>query len=1065
VSVSGKPRDHDNALEALNSLLPDLVNMILNLYTRAANFAGESLPPLAFSECVIRFSKLLAAINLAAGYLDDDALRHLVQNTPYQQKARLSVPRLSVHPTRNDIASMLFRALPGPVEASGMNPTDRVVVLAGIASVLSSLGLHRKKAIVVKEFITSLVPGLIQARKVGAAEMGVHPAAGLAALNITSGSGSGAGLGEGEVENGIDEFLGLLGRIYGIPNSKGTMPDVAMAESSSEGASDNVASQRVVDAILAISSLRTFGSLSLKLEILRTCLSFCEALPDFNGVLHFTALLLRVAGPGTAPRSNSTDVFVSIPRDEQVRLYSNISRTVTAVKKHGLQYVETDYWDDFLVRGLFILEETEPLRLTQRQGTELKSTVQGKDGPFLHNAWLKKPQTNTSNTILVASEEYRFVIALQNPYDFELGVESLKIATEGVEFVALEEHFLLGPYRTQKFQIVGTARSSGTLKIIGCHVKLIGCQERLFPIFPEPWKPKREPKMKRIGLKACLGAPTSRPSSAIAPSIERKAASQPKPESLTFSVIPDQPVIEITNVSLPQSSVMVLEGERKRFTVTVRNISENTTVDFVHISFQDTATTVIQAATSNKDLLAAELHELEVQLAHHPSLRWCKSDDDEVLSLTPGVEMDFTIEVVGRTRLTDATIQIDYANLGKRRSEVEERFFTRQVSAPISITVNASVQLQRPDIVPLSGDIKWTDVAPPNISLEVETSQPALSGKADTHLQSFLRHKQSQQNNDEHCMLLLDLRNSWPNPLSISLQARRPLVDGEYNDESWNDAYAVNEIIQPGHVSRLVMILPKIYLKAPHAAVPSLNPANQRQFVVSTSKISPEIERASREAFWYRHELLKIVRGTWTEDTNRRHGELELRSMRFTPRMVEAIKLDDLAISTKIVSDHTTSGDDEEAVRQLGRAKFQVPVDEFLTMKTRIRNRSPHPISPILRLQPHLAGLPHNIALDLDKRFSWTGVLQRKLPVIQPGESVESELGIVALCSGTLEVGATVDEAELRKAENGSEEKGKRLRSDTQTLLQGGDMLGEPKLRTWYLKEPCVIVAKRVDEA
>lgn len=1040
--------------------------MILNLYTRAANFAGESLPPLAFSECVIRFSKLLAAINLSAGFLDDDALRHLVQNIPYKQKARFSVPRLSVHPTRNDIASMLFRALPGPVESSGMNPTDRVVVLAGVASILSSLGLQRKKAIVMKEFITSLVPGLIQARKVGAAEMGVHPAAGLATLNIANGGSSGSGalnLGEGEVENGIDEFLGLLGRIYGIPNSKGNMPDIAVPSQrneNAESASDSIASQRVVDAILAISSLRSFGSLSIKLEILRTCLSFCEALPDFNGVLHFTALLLRVAGPGTAPRPNSTDVFVSLPRDEQIRLYSNISRTVTAAKKLGLQHVETEYWDDFLVRGLFILEEMEPLRLTQRQGTELKADSQGKEGPFLHNAWLKKPQTNAANTVLVANEHYRFVIAMQNPYEFELGVESLKIAAEGVEFIALEEHFLLGPYRTQKFHITGTAQSSGLLKIIGCYVKLIGCRERLFPIFPEPWKPKREAKMKRMGLKACLGAPTSRPSTAIAPSIDHRATFQPKPESLNFSVIPDQPVIVITNVSLPQSAVMVLEGERKRFTVTVKNTSAVTTVDFVHISFQDTATAAIQAATSNKDLPAAELHELEVQLAHHPSLRWCKSEAEEPPSIKPGAEAEFTIEVIGRTRLTDATIQIDYANLGRRRSEVEEHFFTRQVSAPISITVNASVQLQRPDIVPLSGDIGWSSITSSGSQAhsDHEPSSAPSSGKADTHLRSFINQKQIRENDEEHCMLLLDLRNSWPNPLSVSLQVRKPMADGNYSDESWNEGHGVNEVIQPGHVSRIVMILPKVYLKAPHAAVPSLNPANQRQFVVSTSKISPETERASREAFWYREELLKIVRGTWTEDGNGRHGELELRSIRFSPRMVEAIKLEDLAMSTTIVCDYPTA-EGENTVRQVGRAKFEVPIDDFLTMKTSVRNRSPRPISPILRLQPHLAGLPHNIALDLDKRFSWTGVLQRKLPAIQPGETAESELGIVALCAGTYEIGASIDEAEFMKS--GRKEEDQNPNVDTQTLLQGGNVLGEPKLRTWYMREPCTIVARR----
>lgn len=311
-------------------------------------------------------------------------------------------------------------------------------------------------------------------------------------------------------------------------------------------------------------------------------------------------------------------------------------------------------------------------------------------------------------------------------------------------------------------------------------------------------------------------------------------------------------------------------------------------------------------------------------------MRWCKNESEESPSIKPGAEAEFTIEVIGRTRLTDATIQIDYANLGKRRSEVEEHFFTRQVSAPISITVNASVQLQRPDIVPLSGNIGWSDTVSSGSQAQSdhESSITPASGKADGHLRSFINQKQSHKKDEEHCMLLLDLRNSWPNPLSITLQARKPMLDGNYSDESWNEAHGVNEIIQPGHVSRIVMILPKVYLQDPHAAVPSLNPANQRQFVVSTSKISPETERASREAFWYREELLKIVRGTWTEDGNGRHGELELRGIRFTPRMVEAIKLEDLAITTTIIADYPTS-DGENAVRKIGRAKFNVPIDEM----------------------------------------------------------------------------------------------------------------------------------------
>jgi hypothetical protein len=1032
--------------------------MILNIYTRASNFAGESMPPLAFSECVVRFSKLMAAMNLSAGYLDEDALRHLVQNTPFRQKPRLSVPRLSVNPTRNDIAAMLFRALPGPPESSGMSPIDRVVILAGVASVLSSLELQRKKAIVMKEFITSLIPGLVQARKVGAAEMGVHPAAGLAALNMASGSNSGAGalnLGEGEVENGIDELLGLLGRIYGIPDARGTFAPATPEDNPREA---------VITEILRISSLRSFGSVGLKLDILRMCINFCEALPDFNGVLHFTSLLLRLAGPGTAPKPNSTDVFVALSREEQTRLFTNISRTVAASNKLGLRHVETEYWDDFLVRGLFIMEEPMPLRLTHHRSVELKSASSAKS-PFIHNPWNKQPQSSAVETILVANEEYRFVIALQNPYDFELEIESLRIAAQGVEFTAHEEFFLLGPYRTQKFPIAGVASSSGTLDIIGCYIKVIGCRERLFPIFPDPWKPEQELKMKRIGLSACLDAPTSRPASAVVPLSDVPKAT-PKADTLTFNIIPNQPVVVVTDVSLPQAALMVLEGEKKRFTITIMNTSKTTAVDFVHISFHDSATAAIQAATSNRDLPVTELHELEVQLAHYPSLRWCKTEDEESISVQPGQKTSFEIEVVGRPRLTDAIIQIDYANLGKRRSEITDRFFTRQVSVPIAITVNASVQLQRPDIVPLSGDFAWSSqTGQSEASSQSTTLTPSsiLVNKNDVQFQAFLRHTQGHFVASEYCMLLLDLRNSWPNPLHISLQVRAPPDSKPDLDDSWSNTYTVNEVIQPGHINRVVLILPKIYLSDPHAAVPSLNPANQRQFVVSTSKVAPEIERATREAFWYRHELLKLIRGTWKEDdAGGRHGDLELRAIRFSPRMVEAMKLEDISISTTIVSDGPTS-EAGDAVRQLGCSRFSVPVDAFLTLKTTVYNRSPHSVSPVLRLQPHLAGIPHNIALDLDKRFSWSGVLQRRLSPIPAGQSEETELGIVALSSGVFEIGATVDEVELVNGEGGEGEGERRPRSGTDAMFRA-QVLGEPKLRSWFMREVCTVVAKRVHE-
>ncbi|KAF2810649.1 hypercellular protein-like protein HypA [Mytilinidion resinicola] len=1063
-----KPASHSVAMQNLNSVLPDLINMTLNLYSRAANFPGEALPPLAFSECIIRFSKILTAMNLCGGKLNDDALQHLIRGNPLVPAFALSLPRPTISPTRYEIAALVFRAFPTPLETGSMTATDRIMILAGVASVLSSLGLQRKKAIVMKEFVASLIPGLVQARKVGAAEMGVHPAAGLAALNMASGGSSGAGsinLGDGEVESGIDAFLGLLCEIYGIPDqrtaSSGTPghPSVTNGSTHQDQCNFN-GDDTSLKRLLHASSMRSFGNLNLKLDILRMCIDFCEALPDFQGVLHYTAALLRIAGPGTAPHPNSTEVFVSLAREEQIRLATKITRMVGAASSLGLQNIETDYWDDFLLRGLYTIEAPRPRLLIQHRQDDLSKISSTKDGPFIHNPFLKQVDADLAEHFMVANEEYGFVVALQNPYDFEVEVESLRLAGDGTSFTAFRRSLMLGPYRTQKFSLGATAGNAGTLSITGCIVKIKGCRERTFPIYADPWRLEPDTKIKNIGLQASRPSPPSRPvsgESTTSQTTETSAAKIPAPLSMAMTVVPEQPLVVLSSISLPQSALMVLEGERKKFSITLHNISKTTSVDFIHISFQDSASAAIQAAMSNKDLPPSELHELEVQLAHYPSFRWCKASEDEAIEIKPGEKASFDIEVIGRVRLTDGIIQFDYANLGMPRSEVKDRFFTRQLAVPISITVNASIQLHRPDILPFTGDFAWSNYLRKSGQDQLTPSRlrSESTEKGDNRFHKLLSKIGITGHDDEHCMLLLDLRNAWPNPLSISIQVRDKPPNHEIDDKEWPRAYTVHEVIQPGHVNRIAVILPKTYLKNPFAAIPSLNPANQRQFVVSASQISPEIERANREAFWYRDGLLKCIRGSWKEEGNSRHGEIDLRGIRLTSRMVEAIKLDDLKISMHITSDYE---DDDEIVRQTGAAKFEVYVDEFLTLKTKIHNRSSTPIYPLLRLQPSLANLPHNAALDLDKRFSWTGVLQRKLPVLQPGQTMESELGIVLLCSGVFEVSATIDEIRVWVDEK---EKGEGARVRSGTGLLQGHILAEAGLRAWHSKEPCTITAKQ----
>lgn len=1030
-------------LHNLRTVLPDLIHTILNTYVRAANFPGESLPPIAYYECVIRLCKILAAIHSTGGVLTYKSLDNIVRGLPLASSDSSNDTTGLFTLIKSDISSLIQRALPSPQELSVMSISEGSGIFIGMASVLSTAGLHRKKALITKEFINFLIPALVHARKQGAAEMGIHPAAGLSLSNGATGSIGLLASNQGDSEAGLSEFLDSLGSIYGISQPVKLL-------------SDSTASANTTDGPTSLSSqhaMQTFGNLHLKLDVLRMCINFCEALPDFVGIVRFTAALLRVAGPGTAPSPNSPEVFVSLAKEEQIRLMTTISRTVNTARKLGLHNIESEYWDDFLVRGLVVVPPPSQLTLTKHRKNVLDASQTNKN-PFIHDPFLKRSTGSPQDLVLVVDDEYEFVVTLQNPYEFEVEILSLKLAVEGVDFEAVQQNLILGPYRTQRFTLIGIAREPGELKISGCLVKVKGCRERLFPVYADPWRPKPTEKVKAIGLSVPAQHSGSRPVSGISTSSDVQPftmVADPIPTTLSLKVVASQPVVVLSAVSLPQSSLMMLEGEKSRFSITLRNVSTTTTTDFFHLSFQDSATSGIQNAMSNKDLPMSELHELEVQCANKPTFRYIQEENASgARILGPGELISFEIEVLGKAGLVDGVVQFDYGNTSQQKDENE--FYSRQLVVPLSLTVNASIQLSRVDLLSF-GENSTGALADSagTISSGVEDSQSLQ--KHRQRLELTVSRASPEAFGSAFYVLLLDLRNAWPTPLNVSVQ----ILDrsaGNGDEEKWENAVTIAESIQPGHVSRLVMALPKAYVPNPHAPIPSLNPANQRQFIVSTAKFSPEAERTNRECFWYREELLKRLRGTWKVEGSDRTGELDLRGIRLSPRMVEAMKLDDIVINMSVVK----SGSDELGLpRQLGLSKFEVEVNCPSTVRTVIQNRSSKPICSVLRLQPSLAHVPHNAALDLNKKLAWSGLLQRPISWLAPGASTQVDLVVYALCSGIFEISVTVEElisSEEMATTNGSA-------SDKTRLGHILDHLqGDISKKVWHAKEPCTIVSR-----
>jgi hypothetical protein len=482
----------------------------------------------------------------------------------------------------------------------------------------------------------------------------------------------------------------------------------------------------------------------------------------------------------------------------------------------------------------------------------------------------------------------------------------------------------------------------------------------------------------------------------------------PKPTSLGIAVIDPQPIVVVKSTTLSQSAVMVLEGERQVFSVTLQNLSKEIPVDLLLFSFKDSTQGPLQTAMSNRDASPAELYECELIYARKQALRW-KRKDNEQLYINPGGTATFEVEILGRPGLTSAVVQVDYAHLGVPHSQVAEKFHTRQVSLPLTVTVNASVEMARLDILPLTASMPHS-------------------------LWAELDHKTKQTfAPEDYCLLLMDLRNAWPSPLHVKLDI--------------SEGNSIEEEILPGNTTRIIFPMHRIFLDDPSAAIPVLDPSRQRQFVVSTGRVSADSERATREAFWYREEVMKMIHGTWTTKSGPdRHGEIELRGIRLSQRMIEAIRIDDIAIDLSINNIPSTD------------LNYNLFTDEFSELKIKITNRTSSLLHPLVRVQPSIRSPAHNIALDLSKKLAWNGTLQQTLEPLAGKETVEISLGITALARGIFEIGASVEEARLIEPPKGEAPEGGRPRANTRQMMDA--VLGSRERRIWHSRQPCVIIVR-----
>jgi trafficking protein particle complex subunit 9 len=1017
------PRSGDS-IKVLAQLLPPMVETILELYAKVANLdLGGTLQDV-LRESRVRLVNILIFVKRAGGVLTKQGLIQIVTGVESPPSKPADPKGEAVAISKAGLANILIDTLQDA--QSSRSASHHTNLLVAVASSLSALGLDRKHAFYIKQLMQQFVPRLIEARKVGASEAGVHPAAGLPPLSAAL---------QGimpEMVVGTRTMLNLAAGAYGVPLRPVSQP--------SEIISADL--QDLHSRLQTWTTEHDSGDAMLKVEMLRTCVGVCEALPDVAAGLHFSSSILRSSIRVATMPMYPVDCAPLISAEEQVHLLESMKRGVAAAARLSADGCRAEYWDDFLVRDIQVFERDNFSKLIAHKPSDLairgSALVDTVRDPFIYNPF-SKAKSVTAAPVLVAGELSTFAVLLQNPLEVEIEIEQIGLLSQGCAFEASAHSIVMGPMSTQLFTLNGTPTESGDLEIIGCRATIRNCYEQDFLTFREEWKPSVVLKHRAGGKVRTKRAPAIEEAGDGVVQSLLVDFKPPATTALKLKVINAQPRLSVRSNSLKSPAIMLLEGESRTFELTLVNESQKVSADLVLVTAEDSVSDRLKEALSVQDLNPAEKYELQNQLALHPAVKIeDKRQNDSKSVLEAGATISYKVAVFGRPGLVNATVHADFAFLGSPSAEVEGTFYTRQVRFPVSITVNGSVEMPRCNILPIHGDFSWAGDGSDDKSTE-QDGDLRVKPVAMTQVSRWLK---GNSDASQYCMLSIDLRNVWPQPLTIELSARKP-SPAPAEDYQWDDPYSIIETLQPGHVSRALLLVPRVFVQDPHAPIPNLE--TQKQFVVSTSKLTAEQEATSRESFWYREELLKSLRGTWRDETTGRHGDIDLRKgIRLSPRMVDALKKDhvqiDYALRPRRQAEDTGESLEPGTVWQIGRSHFAVQTESFATLFVTIRNHTQEALRLILRLQPALRHQPHNIALDLSRRFAWTGVLQRAVhPAIDPGAVFEAQLGILALVDGEYEINASVEEiAAHRKPE----------RAGT-----------GPERRIWHARAPCLVDA------
>lgn len=979
------PRSSINSHRGVDISMSLAAEIIKLLAFRAVHFYGNTLndledtvPDMVYIESMMRSIKFAICIYLGGGDLSVSVLDAVIRGTKLEKQP--PGPTTSKSEILKEIDKIFGLQL---IE---MSISQQCKLYCCLATMYGDLGLQRKQAFLLRTFLVGLLPSLTvkQHQKVDINEYA-----------------------------SIRDVFELLFRTYGIN---------ADTESSASAASKSATHWTTINLLL------------LKLALL-----IGSANNDYPFVIHVCTLLF-------ARFSHC------LSRQEQQKIKDKITWVQQRSDPTLLlqMHLSVPYWDPYLVRRVKLVankkrEELIPFSelLVPNGGSNVVENSSA-DG-LIFNPYSREQTGLMKDKVVVRDEMFQLKITMQNPFGFDLQVQDIEIVTDhdskiqtvfnltkptstqtisswpnggskstvgsksmpslnqrlsksqlskpnGFTGLAVNvpryEELTIPPNSLQTFLVSFKPESVGLTKIRAFDITIANCDKQRFLIVDEE---KFDTNLKLKDGQSSRG-PTEIMQSLKNCSIDERASFK----TLALNIIPPQPILSLTESLIVNGVLMMLEGEKYKFTTTLTNESDHS-INYLSFSFWDSTVDNINRQLANagrNGLLPLDIHNLEWSLLDDKPFRILNKDVFTGRIIEPHAKLEIEFEVNGKRHMRDLKIMLDYANKGKDDS----RSFVKLVTIPLQFTVLPSIEVMNFDVVTLNSS-SLLDFHLRN--LPEDGGSNALKSTVD-----FLAAVAESGNLLDYCILAIDVRNAWKEAIKFNIDASLPNL-------------VLEGILDPGKTSRVFVPFKRVSWKDIDLTkpIPSLR---NKQFVKSKN-LNDQEQEVHKKLFWLRAAILDKVRGQWqvgryNRNVPVRHGGFNLRVIRLEPRMARALMHERVQIQHELVVD-----DDERCLERVG-THFLLETDVYYTLRTTIVNNLDQSIYGTLRNLPYSLGsssgrvgnsvgsLTKSIAVN-DKKVLVNGVLQSHIgyPGISPHLTYDISTTFVVLEKGEYEWGAILD--------------------------------------------------------